>query len=528
MASIHEALLNTDWLLNAADSDRGRELRMFSWKQYNQAIKSILKDTSDSRMPLEILIILCLLFNQYDNFQCDYAAAYMHIQSGLRLVQQLSEQVSKRGSNQAGVDSKPTGTAIDMIKDHVAPMLTRLNVQASFLMHSEAHAPPYTAFAVTEPPYVPADFMSFSEARQSFDHAASFMFHVLGKLPEDCDETKIPIVRDTYERWWLAFGSLLGRTPVRIGSDDDKAARLLRVYFNFARIVLETHHDKDEMGFDKQSERFDVMVQQSQDLVSQPDVLGHGPGQPFSFDVSLASPLNFIGARCRVPHIRRQAIASLKSAVKSSWNSEHCALVAQYLMETEEKDLGDIDHCKAIPSENRVRRIYSDVSFEHSHVKLTYVRYPYTAESPIYLAILPLKQSSVVSTKGSFELPPIIMSQEAASSSPESGDYIASSSSEERLRKLKKSMEEPVTIMSHKDESSGAEAGDGIVSSSSEERLDKLQKSMQDIGYEKCSSASLSQPGLCSGTTQQDSRQTHRDQWRVVSLSLIYTVTEQF
>jgi len=142
---------------------------MFSWKQYNQAIQSILKDTSNNRMPLEVLIILCLLFNPYGNFLCDYAAAYMHIQSGLRLIQQWSDQAE----GQAGPKSKATATTEDMIFDHVAPMLTRLNVQASFLMHSEAHAPPYTAFAKSEPPTIPADFKPFSEARQIFDHAAS-------------------------------------------------------------------------------------------------------------------------------------------------------------------------------------------------------------------------------------------------------------------------------------------------------------------------------------------------------------------
>lgn len=61
MASLHEALEATDWYLQAKDNDQGRALRVFSWAQYNAAIQQILQDTSTDRMPLEVLIVLCLL-----------------------------------------------------------------------------------------------------------------------------------------------------------------------------------------------------------------------------------------------------------------------------------------------------------------------------------------------------------------------------------------------------------------------------------------------------------------------------------
>lgn len=409
MASIHEALESTDWYMNAKDNDHARKLRMFSWKQYNQAIQNILRDTSDQKMPLEILIILCLLFNQYDNFQCDYAAAYMHIKSGLKLVQQWSEQVKDSSIPSNNV----TATTADMIREHVAPMLVRLDVQAAFLQHSSAFSPSYTDLTQQDPPILPEDFTSFSQARQLFDHAASWMFHVLRKSPEESDFKGKEKCVDLFERWWLAFGALVGRTPVRLGSDDDRAARLLRLYYNFARIVLDTHHDSDEMGFDDQTERFDVMVQQANDLTQLPHSSNEGTSQPFSFDISLASPLNFVGARCRYPHIRRQAIAILKSAVKTSWNCEHCALVAQYLMDTEEKGLGSVTHCRDVPSHQRVRRIFSDICFEEGHIKLSFVKHPYTAETPVNVAIIPLLNSDadVITTKGAVKLPPMPMEQ---------------------------------------------------------------------------------------------------------------------
>lgn len=404
MASIHEALECTDWYLNVKDNDQSRGLRMFSWKQYNQAIQSILRDTSNQKMPIEILIILCLLFNQCDNFQCDYSAAYTHIKSGLKLVQQWSEQVQDSSIPSNNV----TATTAEMIREHVAPMLTRLDVQAAFLMHSDAFSPPYTELTKQDPPMIPDDFTSFSQARQVFDHAASWMFHVLGKAPSDCEFKGREKCVDLFERWWLAFGALIGRTPVRLGGNDDRAARLLRIYYNFARIVLDTHYDSDEMGFDKQTERFDVMVQQAHDLVQLPYTSSDSPSQPFSFDISLASPLNYVGARCRYPHIRRQAIQILKDAVKTSWNCEHCALVAQYLMETEEKGLKPT-HCKDIPSHQRVRRIYSDICFEEGHIKISYVKHPYTAETPVNVAVVPLLNSAqgIISTDGKMELAPV-------------------------------------------------------------------------------------------------------------------------
>jgi hypothetical protein len=173
------------------------------------------------------------------------------------------------------------------------------------------------------------------------------------------------------------------------------------------------------------------MVPQCQDVISLPLSSGETPGQPFSFDVLLASPLNFVGARCRFRHIRKQATRLVKTAVKSSWNSEHCALFAHYIMQTEESGLGTVKHCKDIPSENRIRRIYSDICCEEHHIKLSYIRYPYTARSPMHVAIISLKVSRTVSTECSVETEPIVPDVQSWSSNAEAGDNVTPSSSED-------------------------------------------------------------------------------------------------
>lgn len=314
----------------------------------------------------------------------------MHIKMGLKLIEDWSS-----------VTTMPTMTSDEMIREHAAPMLCRLDVQACFLMHSEAHSPPYDQLTKTNPPTIPPNFGTFPQARRLFDHAASFMFNALGKRMEDYNPKGVTKAREVLESWWLAFGSLVARTPVRLGSDDDRAIRLLRIYYNFARIVLDTHHDGDEMGFDQQTERFQIMVQQARDLDLFPSTGAGSATQPFSFDISLASPLNFVGARCREPQIRRQAIALLRAAVKSSWNCEHCATIAQFLLQVEEEGLGEVVRCQDIPSKWRVRRVMTEVCFEEDHIKLTYVRHPYTESVPIKVAILPLNHpgGSIVSEK---------------------------------------------------------------------------------------------------------------------------------
>ena len=402
---------------------------MLSWSQYNEAIRSILRDTAANRMEKEVLIVLSLLFNQYHNFHCDFAAAFMHINSGLRLIEQWSE--NSLASSNSG--SETIKSAIDLVKDHVEPVLVRLDVQGSFLVHSNKHAPPYHELRPSLLPTMPPEFDSFSQARQAFDFTANYMFYVLGYRPEDCDEKGKEVVKSKYEQWWIAFGALVGRTPVRLESDDDRAARLLRMYHNFALIVLDTHHDPDEMGFDDQTERFDIMVRQAQALVQLPRPPSEQPGQPFSFDTSIASPMNFVAARCRVPHIRLQAISILKNAIKSSWNCEHCALVAQYIMETEEKDLGPVLQCSQIPSEKRIRRLCTEISFEDGHIKVTYVQYPYSADMLINVAIIPLKNgfSALPTIEGAIEMPPIKSQQQPSPSSE--GEPFESQSMDEKI-----------------------------------------------------------------------------------------------
>jgi hypothetical protein len=65
MASLHEALESTNWYLQASDNDLGRRLRLFSCAQYSNAIQLVLQSTSTSRLPLEVLIVLCLLVSIY-------------------------------------------------------------------------------------------------------------------------------------------------------------------------------------------------------------------------------------------------------------------------------------------------------------------------------------------------------------------------------------------------------------------------------------------------------------------------------
>jgi hypothetical protein len=330
----------------------------------------------------------------------------MHIKMGLKLIEDWSarQATSKRLEG-------TTATAWEMIDVHVAPALCRLDVQAAFLMHSEAHTPPYDGLTQTKPPAIPTEFRHFSQARRLFDQASSFMFLVLGKKPEDCDVEGIAKARQVFESWSAAFSSLVARTHIRKGNSDDRAIHILRIYYNFARVVLDTHHAGDEMSFDKQTDRFKIIINQADELVHFPSTGLFKAPQPFSFDVSLASPLNFVGARCREPEIRRQAVSLLKIAEKSSWNCEHCALVIQYILELEEKGLEAVHGCEDVPSQHRIRRIMSEVFFEQEHIKITYVHHPYTKEMPINVAILPLRHpGGVVSTEGAVELDPVIPS----------------------------------------------------------------------------------------------------------------------
>lgn len=402
--------------MDISNSEKGRKLRMLSWRQYNQAIQNVLQETNAGRLPMEILLIFCLLFNQYEIFQCDHHAAYAHIKSGQKLLLEWSQTLEQSRTSPGATQ---TSTVVDMINEHIAPMVTRLDVQASMLMHSQAPSERYTQPAMTIDPIIPPIFDSFARARQIFDHCASWMFHNLAQRPEICDEAVKAGMRDVFERWWLAFSALLSQNPITFSSEEDKIARLLRVYYNFARIVLDTYQDLDEMGFDEQTERFRTMISYCQDAVRP-----HRPGdhlrQSFSFDISSASPLFFIASRCRVPQLRRQAISILQAAEQCSWNCEHSAMIAQHLADTEESGLETITTCQDIPVANRVRRVHTKVSFEEAHIELQHISWPYSDKSSVNIAILPLRTNTEDSGETSGELLPQLPSNDPSSSTLDS------------------------------------------------------------------------------------------------------------
>lgn len=123
MASPHMALQARAWYLNAKGNDHGRALLLLSWNQSNQAIQRVLQDASASRIPLELLILLCLVFDEYHNFQREYSAAYLHIRRGLRTVEQWSQDNHNATKSTFGSTMHTT----KMIRDHVAPILLLLD-----------------------------------------------------------------------------------------------------------------------------------------------------------------------------------------------------------------------------------------------------------------------------------------------------------------------------------------------------------------------------------------------------------------
>jgi hypothetical protein len=89
----------------------------------------------------------------------------------------------------------------------------------------------------------------------------------------------------------------------------------------------------------------DELVQLSKEVLTTPNDLTGGPSNEpvFAFDGNLLSPLFVVATRCRILHIRRDAIALLKSNPRREgfWDSEMAARVAEWFVDTEEEELQD-------------------------------------------------------------------------------------------------------------------------------------------------------------------------------------------
>jgi hypothetical protein len=152
--------------------------------------------------------------------------------------------------------------------------------------------------------------------------------------------------------------------------------------------MLESFPIQDEMRFGSFNADFIFVLAQSRALITQwcpriDDIDGSGSNHSESTtdkgQVGLIPPLFLTATRCRVPHVRRQALSLLRQldSVEGAWNSKSAARITEQVMLIEEWGLGIVRTKTQISEHRRVRLSSAEFDVESGKLLLKFRCFPH-------------------------------------------------------------------------------------------------------------------------------------------------------
>ncbi|KAK0638659.1 hypothetical protein B0T16DRAFT_431791 [Cercophora newfieldiana] len=361
-------------------------------KQYSRACQELMlasPDSSSHRTRLMASVLLAC----FDSFIGDHKQAIVQIQTGLGLLEQL------RTERRRAFLPKPE----EPVEAELIQMFTRLAIQAkSYDM--AFHFPQPFVVRLTQPTApqdpssptsdngsspvslyqdpIPEHFSSLLEARFKWDALAERIFRftetmfnqtqsgVMGILPTSIRQHGARFKMEM-EAWSDAFEHILAsRTAPGVSSQEKACIAVLKMYQIMSYILFLMTFSDSEMGFDKYTADFNVIVDLALEVVGDeerraaikrcPDPrFCHHRGRhdsdarygglnyaarhikpSFSADLGIVPPLFVVATKCRDRTTRHKAIQLLKSSPRREgmWDSELTARIAMWIADIEEED----------------------------------------------------------------------------------------------------------------------------------------------------------------------------------------------
>jgi hypothetical protein len=353
----------------------------FALRQYSKAIQVIRKSfDKGENIPLHIALISCIVFSCFESFHGDQNAAIAQIYSGMKLLKDRTRHgpLSEGRCNDDGVEDDLVQIFLDTAN---STKTYNIAFYRKITMPSRTTSIIDPADTMTFPD-IPTVFFTVEQARETWEHLKkSIMMFVMSGIRTSagryCPTTTSPnsernSIIALMERCSTALQPLLHRTR---NSPNFLAANATYLDLKMSSILFHFAFETDETYFDAYTADFvrlldiaeTVFVYQirNQTLVKDHS---HKPGHDieskassyfahqqahFAFDTTIIYPLFYVATRCRVPSVRRRAIALLEAANRREglWDSKLVAKVARLIMEIEEQGQDSGGH---IPEAKRV------------------------------------------------------------------------------------------------------------------------------------------------------------------------------
>lgn len=353
--------------------------RDFSVQQYSRSVTSLRSRlaSEEESNTLEIALICCIIFNSFETIYGNHDQALLHLQSGLKILQQW-----KADRKQSTIlPNKPSSAQCEL-----SQVFSRLNILARSLLDPD---PPSfhnitDNFCVTTVPDIFTDLTQARDILYSMYHDGFAFFQKMLEQKRSGTFTNVTSGGQPYNplaefgrldsdsiKWLSAFDNYVARFAPTMDSRELRGATLLRIHYLFGFINLHKSLQPEQGAFDTYNSHFDQMVSLSSTLMRSsegPDPKSTRPG--FSLDLGIIAPLYYTAMSCRDPHIRRRAVSVLSSPRhEGPWSAIDAAKTGSLAIQIEEKGLGEIQCSGNIPESSRLLGI-STIGSDGDRIRL--------------------------------------------------------------------------------------------------------------------------------------------------------------
>ena len=341
-------------------------------QQYNAAIVALTNAASHHELTVDVCLMTCMLFASFEVIGGHHGSAMAHITSGVRIIEEI--QSDPKGSKPSAHFKIPTDPYVDL--DSFQVIFNRLNAQAAQIkgcppMQIRLDNPSVHAKGFC--PDLPIAFRSIEEARNSLEYHSTQCMHLFASLGWHPTAEQLAIPRayvNVFTTWQGALQAFLDNAGDSLSTTGKQTARVLQLnrMFHVSNALAATSGEPlNDMYWDLQLEYFRQILLLAREVVEQSeDDLARDSRNSHRFDVGLniVAPLCSTALTCRDPALRREAVSLLERSHNQQglWDANITVRVCKRVIEMEEKGLGQVTHCNAIPESARVSgvRVISD------------------------------------------------------------------------------------------------------------------------------------------------------------------------
>jgi hypothetical protein len=383
-SSVRHAVIALGALTKTLDSSLGvnvfetsndaTEHHEYALSQYNKAIVYLRQTLAKGNPSIRTALVACLLFICFENFHGDHDAANSHVLCGLGLLDQWLAQNLPADMSAAGKRAQLQ----DLHQDEVFRIFSRIDSQ------SYAHTCASASVSLNPAPKlllwesvsdtgidVPFVFVELSEARSCWDYLMqrAITFHrmnepyvapnsprigTLNPRPSFLNDERNSIIIQL-QQFEDALWPIMNADPDPLGLGIQTPGPTV-LYLNNKIAIMNLHaagaDTIDESYWDSFLAEYEEIVARSLQLVDSTKHIATTHAGVFGFEIGIIAPLHLTAMKCRIPHIRRQAINILLSVPmrEGCWDGVLLGKLDAWLMGLEEEGA---DAFGLVPEEQR-------------------------------------------------------------------------------------------------------------------------------------------------------------------------------